>query len=112
MFNCLSLLLRYHLLYSDESLVSIDKVAFDGQAISIGLKASTDITAGVFLLSSSASMSSDTFKGGALSVIEAHRSQDGKKGKRLLLGPMRFINHDCNPNCEVFKLIFTLRATL
>jgi hypothetical protein len=38
---------------------------------------------------------------GVISVISAHRSQKGPKGNRLILGPFRFANHDCSPNCQV-----------
>ncbi|EKM56732.1 uncharacterized protein PHACADRAFT_254027, partial [Phanerochaete carnosa HHB-10118-sp] len=41
-----------------------------------------------------------------LVLIHAHHSSTGpQNGPRLLVGPIRFVNHDCNPNCEVGIMI-------
>jgi hypothetical protein len=46
-------------------------------------------------------MSSDNVEGGGLSVILHCNGQLGPKNERMILGPLRFANHDCNPNCQV-----------
>ena len=39
------------------------------------------------------------------SVIEAAPNQLGPMGQRLILGPFRFVNHDCKPNSQVSFLL-------
>jgi hypothetical protein len=98
-----SLLERYYLLYSTDSPVRLEKVSFDNIKISMGLKAHRNIPSGAAILSSSSSMSTDIIppERRSISIIKSHRSQLGPLGPRLLLGPLRFANHDCNPNCQV-----------
>lgn len=36
--------------------------------------------------------------------MEAHPEQLGPSCMRLLLGPLRFVQHDCQPTCEVSHL--------
>lgn len=55
----ISLLWRYDLLYSENSPVHLDKVSFDGDTISAGLKAKIKIPASCPILCTSSSMSSD-----------------------------------------------------
>ena len=100
--NC-SLFTRYYLLYSADSHVRLEKVSFDQRTIAMGLKAQQPIHAGTAILSTCSSMSLDTIHDGkpSISVIEASRGQLGPSGPRLILGPLRFANHDCNPNCQV-----------
>jgi hypothetical protein len=100
-----SLLSRYDLLYSEESPVRLDKVSFDGVTISAGLKATTKILASWPILSTSSSMSSDLISGylKSISIIESAPEQKGPLGPRLILGPLRFANHDCQPNTQVSK---------
>jgi hypothetical protein len=38
-------------------------------------------------------------------VIEAAPNQLGPMGQRLILGPFRFVNHDCKPNAQVSFLL-------
>ena len=48
-------------------------------------------------------MSSDNFgiSTGGLSVILRSSGQLGPKDERLILGPLRFANHECiTPNCQ------------
>lgn len=98
-----SLLTRYHLLYSEESPVGLEKVSFDGTTISAGLKAKRKIPASFPILSTSSSLSRDLVPGevGGISVIESCADQKGPVGARLMLGPLRFANHDCEPNTQV-----------
>jgi hypothetical protein len=98
-----SLLTRYDLLYSQESPVRLDKVSFDGNTISAGLKAKIKIPASCPILSTSSSMSSDIIPPhlGSISVIMSAHDQKGPLGPRLMLGPLRFANHDCQPNTQV-----------
>ena len=46
-------------------------------------------------------MSSDNVGAGGLSVILSSPGQLGPENERLILGPLRFANHDCKPNCQV-----------
>ena len=101
-----SLLTRYDLLYSEESPVHLDKVSFDGKTISAGLRAKIKIPASCPILSTSSSMSSDLIPAhlGSISVIVSAPDQIGPLGPRLMLGPLRFANHDCQPNTQVSHL--------
>jgi hypothetical protein len=102
-FVLFSLLHRYNILYSADSPVALQKVSFDGVKISLGLKALRAIPAGCPILSSSASMSGDLVPPGldSISIIASSSGQKGPIGLRLMLGPLRFANHDCEPNCQV-----------
>lgn len=106
-----SLLLRYFLLHSVHSNIRMEKVSFDGgSTIEGGLKASKLIEPSTYLLCASSSMSSDLWDlGGGVSVIESSPRQKRPHGKRLLLGPLRFANHDCKPNCQVGGLLSDIK---
>lgn len=104
-----SLLQRYHILrYSPLSNVRVDKVLFKGSTkVSCGLKAASNISAATVILSLCSSMSSDLISGRfGISVIKSVACQSLKEGERLILGPFRFANHDCSPNCQVRILFF------
>jgi hypothetical protein len=90
-------------MYSPESPVRLEKVSFDQRKISMGLKAERRILAGTVILSTCSSMSLDLIpdEQRGLSIIQSSRKQLGPFGPRLLLGPLRFANHDCKPNCQV-----------
>ena len=92
------------MLYSLDSFVGIDKISFDYEFATGGLKATRDIPALTVLLTATSSMSSDLVEGGGHSVIEPNGKQKGPVGPRLILGPIRFVNHDCKPNCQVIFL--------
>ena len=101
-----SLISRYHLLHQrQESPLALEKVSFHvggNSTITCGLKATRFIPVATFLLSGGGSMSSDLVEGrSAISIIESTPRQKGPFGHRLLLGPFRFTNHDCKPNCQV-----------
>lgn len=69
-----------------------------------GLECTKAIPAGTYILTGSSSLSSDSYgKGGGLSVILACPGQLGPSTERLMLGPVRFANHDCEPNCQVMS---------
>lgn len=106
-----SLLTRYDLLYSEESPVRLDKVSFDGNMISAGLKAKNKIPASCPILATSSSLSSDIIPANvhSISVIESAPDQKGPLGPRLMLGPLRFANHDCHPNTQVSQLGYSFR---
>jgi hypothetical protein len=99
-------------LYSEESPVGLDKVSFDGITISAGLRAKRRILASSPVLSTSSSLSSDLIPGHlrSISVIESGSGQKGPRGPRLMLGPLRFANHDCQPNTQVRKGVVRRKA--
>ncbi|TFK69907.1 hypothetical protein BDN72DRAFT_579068 [Pluteus cervinus] len=99
------LLLRYFLLYSEESPVGIQKIvkiADNGvQTICAGLKAKKQIPALTYLLSANGSLSSDGVGSGGLAV-----DSQPSANRKFIRGPLHFVNHDCQPNCEVpFSLL-------
>lgn len=90
--------------------MSICKVVLDknGDRASFGLKAKRDIPASVFIKEACSSMSADLFEGEGPSVILANATQSGPQGPRIILGPFRLINHDCNPNAQVSRKLLAL----
>jgi hypothetical protein len=95
-----SLLLCYALLHSVRSSIKITKVTF-GDQIGMSLMCTKFILALTYILTTSASMSSDNFGAGGLSVILHGSGQLGLENECLILGPLRFANHECKPNCQV-----------
>jgi hypothetical protein len=95
-----SLLLRYTLLHSAHSSIKIEKVTLGGK-IDAGLTCTKFIPAGMYILTAGGSMSSNNFGKGGLSVIMRGSGQLGPENERLILGPLRFANHECKPNCQV-----------
>jgi hypothetical protein len=77
-------------------------VTYGGQ-ISAGLECTKLIPAATYILTAGGSMSSDNFGTGTggLSVILHSPGQLGPENERLILGPLRFANHECKPNCQV-----------
>lgn len=86
-------------MYACGSNIQLEKVVFGDGPISGGLRARTTIRAGAYLLYACGSMSSNRHKPGH-ATIEATTQQLGPTGSRLILGPLRFVNHDCNPNSQ------------
>ena len=81
----------------------LEKVSFEEKKVCMGLKARRLIPAGCPILSTSTSLSQDLVPDQmvGISVAEASKGQKGPMGPRLMLGPLRFVNHDCKPNCQV-----------
>ncbi|KAJ7721569.1 hypothetical protein DFH07DRAFT_857787 [Mycena maculata] len=96
-------ILRYKLLYSPDSNVQLEKVKFGDGPISGGLRARSTIRAGAYLLYACGSLSSNRHKPGH-ATIEATTQQLGPTGSRMILGPLRFVNHDCNPNSQLYPI--------
>jgi hypothetical protein len=46
----------------------------------------------------------------SISVIMSNPDQKGPLGPRLMLGPLRFANHDCQPNAQVSHLYSQIRT--
>ncbi|KAF8888730.1 hypothetical protein CPB84DRAFT_1659691, partial [Gymnopilus junonius] len=38
------------------------------------------------------------------SIIDSSPCHKGKMGPHLTLGPFRFANHDCQPNCQILPI--------
>ncbi|KAF8496370.1 hypothetical protein F5888DRAFT_1804059 [Russula emetica] len=94
------LLLRYALLHSIHSSIKVDKVTLGGR-INAGLTCTKLIPAPTYILTSSGSMSLDDFGTGGLSVIMRGFGQLGPEKEHLILGPLRFVNHECKLNCQI-----------
>jgi hypothetical protein len=47
---------------------------------------------------------------GSISVIMSSHDQKGPLGPRLMLGPLRFANHDCQPNTQVSDIHNQIRT--
>ena len=87
--------------YTPASVVRVEKVKF-GSQVACGLRAKVHMEPFTTILSTCSSMSSDIVDGQqAISVINSSLRQRGPVGPRLILGPFRFANHDCSPNCQV-----------
>lgn len=95
-----SLLYRYTLMYTPSSPVTLCKVQFNG-SIALGLRATRDMAPGTFIMETCSSMSSDLVNRPGPSVIFSDAKQRGPLGSRLVLGPLRWANHDCKPNTQV-----------
>jgi len=99
--NLSSLIFCYLLLKSSKSPVTICKVTHTGKSASFGLKATCKILAGVFLKETCSLMLVNIIKGPGPSIIQSAPKQLGVCCERLILGPFRLINHDCEPNAQV-----------
>lgn len=92
--------------YSGPKAIRVEKVRFNKGGTSCGLKAAADIEPSVVILASCSSMSSDlVLDRPGVSIINSNANQKGKLGPRLILGPFRFANHDCCPNCQVRSIL-------
>jgi hypothetical protein len=107
-----SLLFRYSLLYSSGSSVRILKVTHTTQSASFGLKTTRLISPGEFIMETCSSMSLNSISTSGPSIIQPSSQQLGPNQPRLILGPFRFVNHDCSPNSQVsINLPFLLPFT-
>jgi len=111
------LLQRYHMMtYTSPKTLCVEKVQFhvgSSSIVTCGLKALTDIDAFVVILASCSSMSSDIVAGRpGVSIITSSSRQKGEPGPRLILGPFRFANHDCSPNCQIMPIPNSYAYTL
>ena len=102
----ISLLYRYSLIYSSGSTVSILKMTHNCQRATFGLKANRNIPSGAYIMETCSSMSLDLAPAPGPSIIESALRQLGPPGPRLILGPFRLVNHDCNPNAHVSFFYF------
>ena len=91
--------------YTAPKTIRVEKVQFHqepGSGIACGVRAIADIDAFVVILATCSSMSSNIVPGRqGVSIIASSPRQKGEVGPRLILGPFRFANHDCSPNCQV-----------
>lgn len=114
-----SLLIRYAALWRKASPLTLIRVNFPGvEAPQRGVEAKSAIPRDAFILEMSGHASAtapfvldasgcivgvDTSSGLAkFSLIT--RGKGGRQYIALLVGPIRFLNHQCNPNCEVTTL--------
>jgi hypothetical protein len=88
-------------MYSPTTAVGSMKVTYDEETVSYGMKARHDIPFGVAIKETCSSMSSDAASTPGPSIIEGSVKQLGPNVPRFILGPFRFLNHDCNPNAQV-----------
>ena len=95
---------------SKESPVRLEKVSFESGVVAAGLKACKPIGGSMPILATCSSMSSDIVKNSknVISVVLSSSCQRGPQGPRLILGPFRFANHDCNPNCQVSFGVYSI----
>ncbi|PPQ87401.1 hypothetical protein CVT25_007990 [Psilocybe cyanescens] len=94
--------------YSSPKGLCIEKVQFhveQGSKVTCGLRAKVDIDAGVIILASCSSMSKDmVLERPGISIIQSMPNQEPEVGPRLVLGPIRFANHDCLPNSQIMSI--------
>lgn len=101
-----SICVRYLILARPCSLVKLGAVQFPGNTkLTSGLYSKQNISACVEILETCSSMCLDDCRWGN-SIIMSTSTQIGPPRERIILGPLRFANHDCNPNCQVTFLSF------
>ena len=93
---------------SKGSPIQLEKVSFESGVVAAGLKACKPIGGSTPILATCSSMSSDVIENGkdVISVVLSNSCQKGVQGPRLILGPFRFANHDCDPNCQVSPCVY------
>jgi hypothetical protein len=118
--------IRYHLMHASDSNIQMSRVRFSQDGPVCGMKAKSFISSGTYLLHSAANLALDApwdFSEDAkpslkpppglwLSVFNPPRWMVGPARSRICLGPLRFFNHSCKPNCEVSVRIFIPRTSL
>jgi hypothetical protein len=74
----------------------------------LGVRARSSIKAKSYIPELFGALSSDVdHDHTGLSEIHSHDTLTGPNGVRLLAGPMRLVNHHCQPNCKVcFSRVF------
>ncbi|TFK69906.1 hypothetical protein BDN72DRAFT_959219 [Pluteus cervinus] len=107
------LLLRYFLSYSEDSPVRVRKTTKTGddgvRTLCAELKAIRQIPALTYILSANGLVSSNEAESGGLFILQG---QPGTAEKRLILGPFRFLHHDCQPNCQILPVPDSRACTL
>lgn len=97
------------------SLVKLSVQTLEGRC-QFGIKARVPIPRGTFLHCLIGLMASDSKYADQveLSVITPHHDNLGPPENRILVGPLRFINHSCLPNIEVSTtglILYRLKVT-
>ena len=76
-----------------------------------GIKAKVEIPEGVFIPELLGLMASDTVaEHSGLSEIMPHNDQIGPREPRILVGPLRFINHSCDVEGAIIKPNITVSS--
>jgi hypothetical protein len=91
------------------SAVALCKVTHTGKEASFGLRARRDILAWSCIKETCSSMSLDAVTDRGPSIIQAARAQIPPHQPGLILGPFRFVNHDCDPNSQVSDRVIVRR---
>lgn len=75
------------------------------EAWTFGIFATEKIPAGIFLYELMGLMAENPYqKHSDLSEVYPHPAQNKGQSPRVLFGPIRFVNHECQSNCEVRTL--------
>ena len=71
--------------------------------LTIGLQATRDIEPGTFIMDTCSSTAVNPMDVGGEYVIATNIGQPGDYSTegRIIIGPLRLVRHDCNPNAEV-----------
>jgi hypothetical protein len=86
--------------------VRVGKVAFPGQDTpQAAVFATVNIPANTYLWELIGVLSSDVVRFDAISVMQPHPCQNIGVGNRIMAGAARLLNHHCDPNCSVSKVV-------